>query len=100
MWINPAVVVSKVTWGIGWIRGFKSLKKCTSMASFCPKHVIFQLEHLCVRTLKGDAKFKGEPTGGLQNDIRNLYESSQNSENLHFDVLLLSKAYKVLDKKV
>ena len=54
-------------------------------------------------TLKGDAKFKGKLTRGLKIDIRNLvnfHASSQKPENLHFDGLLLSKEYKVLDKKV
>ena len=52
-------------------------------------------------TLKGDGKFKGKLTRGLKNDIRNLlnfHESSRKSENLHFDGLLLSKAYKDLDE--
>ena len=54
-------------------------------------------------TLKGDAIFKEKVTGGLKNDIRNLinfHASSCKSENLHFDGLFLSKAYKVLDEKV
>ena len=54
-------------------------------------------------TLKGDVKFKGKLTRGFKNDIRNLinfYASSRKSENLHFDRLLLSKAYKVLNEKV
>ena len=54
-------------------------------------------------TLKGDAIFKEKLTGGLKNDIRNLinfHTSSRKSENLHFDGLVLSKAYKVLDEKV
>ena len=49
-------------------------------------------------TLKGDAKFKGKLTRGLKNDLRNLvnfHASSQKSEHLHFDGLLMSKAYKV-----
>ena len=49
-------------------------------------------------TLKGDAKFKGNLTRGLKNDTRNLvnfHARSRQSENLHFDGLLLSKAYKV-----
>ena len=53
-------------------------------------------------TLKGDGKFKGKLTRGLKNGIRNLdnfHASSRKSENLHFDGLLLSKAYKVLDEK-
>ena len=54
-------------------------------------------------TLKGDAIFKEKLTGGLKNGIRNLvnfHASSRKSENLHFDGLVLSKAYKVLDEKV
>ena len=53
--------------------------------------------------LKGVAKFKGKLTCGLKNDIRNLvnlYGSSQKSENLHLDQILLSKTYKYLDEKV
>ena len=54
-------------------------------------------------TLKGDAIFKEKLTGGLKNGIRilvNSHASSKKSEILHFDGLLLSKAYKVLDEKV
>ena len=53
--------------------------------------------------LKGDAKFKGKLTRGLKNDMRNLvnfHASSQKSGNLHFDALVLSKAYKDLGEKV
>ena len=53
-------------------------------------------------TLKDDAIFKEKLTGGLKNDIRNLvnfHASSRKSQNLHFNRLLLSKAYKVLDEK-
>ena len=52
---------------------------------------------------EGDAIFKDKLAGGLKNDIRNLvnfHASSHKSENLHFDGLVLSKAYKVLDEKV
>ena len=54
-------------------------------------------------TLKGDAKFKGKLTCSLKNNFRNLlnfHASSWKSGNLHFDGLLLSKAYKDLDEKV
>ena len=53
-------------------------------------------------TLKSDAQFKGKLTRGLKNDIKNLvnfHASSRKSENLHFDGIVLSKAYKVLDEK-
>ena len=47
IWINPYLVVLKMAWGIGWtfIRAHKSLKKCTLMGSFCPKHIMFLLEN-------------------------------------------------------
>ena len=54
-------------------------------------------------TLKGDAKFKAKLAWGLKNNLRNLinfHASSQKSGNLHFDGLLLSKAYKDIDEKV
>ena len=54
-------------------------------------------------TLKSDAKFEEKLTLGSKNDMRNLVNfnaSSGKSENLHFDVLLLSKVYYVLAKKV
>ena len=51
-------------------------------------------------TLTGDAIFKEKLTGGLKNVMSNLinsHASSCKSENLHFDGLVLSKAYKFLD---
>ena len=57
---------------------------------------------MCYDT-EGYAKFKGKLTCGLKNDVRNLvnfHASCRKSGNLHFDGLLLSKAYKDLDEKV
>ena len=54
-------------------------------------------------TLKGDAIFIEKLNGGSKKDIRNLvnfHVSSRKSENLHFDGLVLPKAYKVLDGKI
>ena len=54
-------------------------------------------------TLTGDAIFKEKLTRGLKYDKRNLinfHASSSKSENLHFDGLIFSKAYIVLDEKV
>ena len=54
-------------------------------------------------TLKSDAKFKGKMTRGLKTGIRNLvnfHASSRKSESFHFDGLLMSKAYEILDEKV
>ena len=53
-------------------------------------------------TLKGYAKFEEKLTLGSKNDMSNLVElnvSSGKSEKLHFDVLLLSIAFKVSTKK-
>ena len=47
--------------------------------------------------------FEERFTGVLKNDIRsliNFHASSRKSENFHFDGLVLSKAYKVLDEKL
>ena len=54
-------------------------------------------------TLKSVAKFEEKLTLDSKNDMRNLMSfnaSSGNSENLHFDMLLLSITYKVSAKKV
>ena len=53
--------------------------------------------------LKDDSNFKGKLTHDLKNDIRNwvnFHVSSRKSENFHFDGILLSKAYEVLDGTV
>ena len=53
-------------------------------------------------TLNGDAKYKGKLTFGLKNDLRSLlifHANRQKPTNLHFDGILLSKAYKDLDEK-
>ena len=60
-------------------------------------------KELCLMTLRSDAKFEEKVTCGSENDMRNLVNfisSSGTSENLHFDVLLLSKVYYVWAKKV
>ena len=49
-------------------------------------------------TLKSDVKFEEKMSLGSKNDLRNLVNfnaSSGKSENVHFDVLLLSKVYYV-----
>ena len=54
-------------------------------------------------TLKSDAKFEEKLIPGSKNDMRSLMNfnaSSGKTENLHFDVLLLSIACKVSAKKV
>ena len=54
-------------------------------------------------TLKSDAKFEEKLTLGSKNNMTNLVNFNATigkSENLHFDLLLLSKAYKVSAKKV
>ena len=52
-------------------------------------------------TLESDAKFEEKLAHGFKNEMTNLVNfnvSSGKSENLHFDVLLLSIAYKVSAK--
>ena len=62
----------------------------TSMGSFCPKYITFELKYTLTlwfqkwheelgelsvehfASVKGDTKFKGKLIGGLENDIRNL----------------------------
>ena len=54
-------------------------------------------------TLKSDTKFEEKLTLVSKNDMRNFVNfnvRSGKSENLHFDVLLLSIAYKVSAEKV
>ena len=54
-------------------------------------------------TLKRDTKFEEKLTLGSKTDMKNLVNFNMNSgksENLYFDVLLLSMAYKVLAKKL
>ena len=54
-------------------------------------------------TLKNDAKYEEKLILGSKNDMKNLVNFNGNSgksENLHFDGLLLSIAYKLLAKKV
>ena len=87
---------------VNFHQGTQKLKSCTLITSFCPKHIMLQVE-TCVMTLKGDAEFKGKQTRGLKHDIMNLVNfeaSSWRSKNLLFHRLLLFKAYKVLDEKV
>ena len=44
-------------------------------------------------------KYKGVMLIGLRN-LANFHASSRKSKNLHFDGLVLSKAYKVLDETI
>ena len=108
IWINLDLVVSKLTWGIGWtfIKAHKSLKICTLMGSFCPKSNNsarkFQRNFVSWHW-KMMQNLKEKLTRGLKNNIRNLvnfHASSWESKNLPFDGFLLLKAYKVLDEKV
>ena len=52
-------------------------------------------------TLESDAKFEEKLALGFKNDMTNLVNFNQSrSENLDFDALLLSIAYKVPAKKM
>ena len=91
---------------VNFTRTLKNLKICTLREFFCPRNITFELKNyrgLCIMTLKGYAIFKEKLTGGFKNDIRNLvnfHASSRKCENVHFDRIVLPKAYKVLDEKV
>ena len=53
--------------------------------------------------LKSDTKFEEEPDCHCKNDMRNLVNfhlGTWESQNLHFDGLLISKVYKVSAKKL
>ena len=53
--------------------------------------------------LKSNTEFEEKLTLGSKNDMKNLVnfnESSGKSEDLHFEVLVLSKVYAVWDKEV
>ena len=60
-------------------------------------------KELCLMTLKSNAKFEKKIDSWFQKwheEFGRFYAISGKSENLHFDVLLLSVAYKILAKKV
>ena len=105
IWINPDLVVSKMAWRVGWtfIRANKSLKIVHWWAVFV-QSIYFSVRKFQRRmTLKDVARFKRKLTCGLKNDIRNsvnFHASSWKSENLHFNWIHLSKAYKYLDEQV
>ena len=78
------------------IRALKSLKNCTLMGSFSSKYLMVQLDnfrgficHGTERWCKIQRKIDSCPEKWL-----NFHETSQRSESLHFDGLLLSKTYK------
>ena len=67
------------------MRAVESVEICTLMGSFYANYTKLQ-------------RFEKKLTLGSKNDMRNLVNfnaSSGKSENLHFDVLLLSKVYYV-----
>ena len=80
-------------------------KHFTLMGYSCQKYMRFELKKykgviFHDTLMKSDAKFEEKLTLGSKNHMRNLVNfnlSSGNSENLHFDVLLLE--YQVLAKK-
>ena len=83
------------------MRAVESLKMCTLMRSFCGKHIKFWMKKcrrvIYVMTLKSDAKFEEKLALGSKNDMTNLLNfnaTSGKSENMNFDVLFLSIAFK------
>ena len=57
------------------MQAVESLKICTLIGYFCPKHIKFRwknTEDLCFMRPKSDAKFEEKMTLGSKNDMRNL----------------------------
>ena len=83
------------------MQAVESLKICILMGSFFSKAynaVDEKVQKKCLMTLKSDPKVEEKLTLGSKNDMRNFVNfnaSSENSKNFHFDVVLLSIAYKV-----
>ena len=104
IWINSDLVASKIAWWIGWtfIRALKSLKKCTLMSSFWPKHIMFQLENfrgiMCQDT-EGWSKVSKKTDSLVEKWHKEFLWEQFSSDNLHFDRFLLFKAYKVLNER-
>ena len=105
---NNSSVVSKMT-RIWWIltRALKSLKMCTSIGSYCAKHLMFDLEKYrsvifhdteekCKIWRKTDLWF-GKWLGGIWQIFTRALGSLK---NFSFNGLLLSKVYIVGAKKV
>ena len=69
------------------MQAVESLKICTLIRSFCPKHIKFRgknTKELCFLALKSDAKSKEKLTLGSKNDMRNLIyfrPTTQNCKN-------------------
>ena len=84
----------KKTFGIWLIfmQTVESLKICTLIGSFCPKHMKIEMKkyrRVSLMTLKSDAKFGEKLSLGSKNDMRNLVNfnaSSDKSENFHFEI--------------
>ena len=70
------------------MQAVESLKICTLIRSFCPKHIKFRwknTEELCFLALKSDAKLKEKLTLGSKNGMRNFvnfHPATQKSKNL------------------
>ena len=80
------------------MRAVESLEICTLMGLFCPNHIksYVSWHWRMIQSLKKNWLLV--PKMDMSNLV-NFNASSGKSENLHFDVLLLSIAYKVSAKK-
>ena len=110
IWISPDLVVSKIgNWN--WVDLHYRTQKSEKL--YIDGHFLSKGYNLSARKFQRDyvslhwrvynAKFKGKLTCGLKNDLRNLvnfHASRQNSQNFHFDWILLPKAYKDLDETI
>ena len=84
--------MTKEIWLI-FVQAGKSLKICTLIGSFCPKHIKIWMKKYGGVKFHDTAeclKFEEKLTLGSKNDMRNLvnFNVSSATESLHFDVLL------------
>ena len=89
-----------------FMRAVESLEVCTLMGFFCQKHIKIDekvQKSYVSKHWRVMQSLKKKLTLDSKNDMRNLVNfnlSSGKSENLHFDLLLLSIAFKVSAEKV
>ena len=100
-------MVSKLAWGTRWIfiKALNNLKICNLMGYFCLKHNAsarkFQRNYVSWHwKLMQNLSENWLVTWKMTRNLVNFHVSSWKSENLHFDWIHLSKAYKYLDEKV
>ena len=102
------LLVPEITWGIWWIlmQAVASLKICTFMCYFFLKNIMFEPKNyrgvMCHNTeewwkIWGRTDLYFEK---WHEDFGEIWPNTQNSQNLHFHELLLTKVYNVWAKNL